>query len=77
MVGYLNTEGEIEIKPDYVWAYSFSEGLAVVTHNYRQYGYINRQGEMVIEPQFEHAQPFHEGVAAIKIRDKWGYISQE
>ncbi|HCD04202.1 MAG TPA: hypothetical protein DEQ60_02640, partial [Methylophaga sp.] len=76
-VGYINTTGKMEIAPEYVWAYSFSNGLAVITHNYRQYGFINRQGDVVIEPQFEHAHPFNEGLAAIKIRDKWGYISKD
>ncbi|ODN66932.1 KWG Leptospira [Methylophaga muralis] len=67
----------MEIEPLFAWAYSFSDGLAVITHNYRQYGFINRQGEVVIEPQFEHAHPFKEGLAAIMIRDKWGYISKD
>lgn len=62
------------IEAKYVWAHSFTDGLAVVTQNYRQYGFIDRNGEIVIDAQFEHARPFHNGLAAIKLRNKWGYI---
>ncbi len=36
------------------------------------------QGEVeyVIKPQFDGAWPFSEGLAAVKIGDKYGYISK-
>ncbi|MEB3231775.1 MAG: WG repeat-containing protein [Leptolyngbyaceae bacterium] len=74
--GYINTEGEIAINPQFVKAWPFHEGLALVRVDER-YGYINTEGEMVINPQFDYALPFSEGMALVATNDTASYINTE
>lgn len=64
--GFLDLTGAWVIPPRFDMAYPFSEGLAQVRADHRQWGYINRQGEVVISCQFEDAYPFQEGLAAVQ-----------
>ena len=77
-LGYINSQGEIVIKPQFVdWPYSrFSEGLAPVSVG-GKFGYIDGTGSMVIQPQFAIADPFSEGLAAV-VGDNnlWGFIDK-
>lgn len=73
--GYVDMTGEVVIRPCYVAADSFSEGLAVVgndsdPNDWRTeltYGYIDTCGAPVIEPCYASAKPFSEGLAAVGI----------
>lgn len=66
LCGYLDFNGAWVIPPQFDMAFPFSEGLAEVRADDRQWGYINRQGEQVIACQFEDAFPFGEGLAAVQ-----------
>lgn len=77
LVGYMNAKGEIMIKPQFAYAASFSQGLALA-HKDRLYGYIDKRGEWVIPPRFEYAGNFHEGLAGVKLgAEGWGIIDRE
>lgn len=62
--GYINEDGKVIIKPKFLGAGEFSEGLAPARLN-GTYGYINTKGEFVIKPQFDYATEFHEGFAIV------------
>lgn len=47
--GYIDTKGKVIIKPEFEFAYHFSDGLAKVG-NGNAYGFINKKGEYVIQP---------------------------
>lgn len=49
--GYMNTSGEVIIKPKYSDAKSFSNGLAAVCDE-SLWGFIDKEGNLVIEHQF-------------------------
>ena len=78
--GFLNTDLEYAITPQFTSAESFSEGLACVKVNDTwgklsgEWGYINRKGEFVIKPAFDTADSFHEGVAVVSKDHKYWYI---
>ena len=55
----------------------FSEGLAPVTVNGRNWGYIDKTGEFVIQPKFEFCRNFSEGRAAVQMNGKWGFIDRD
>ena len=77
--GYVNTEGEMVIKPQYDDAQSFSEGLAAVRMG-DEYGYINHEGQYVINPQFYVADAFSCGYAQVKktkYSSYYDYINQK
>jgi hypothetical protein len=61
-------------------AYSFSDGLAVVTTSNGEHksGYINRNGKLLIPFQFAEANGFSEGLASVRneINGLWGYINK-
>lgn len=77
--GYINSEGDIVIEPQFDWADRFSEGLAAIRTGddnlgYNgKYGYINPQGEVVIEPNFMSAGSFSNGWARVK-QDREGFV---
>lgn len=67
---------EFAIEPQFDYAGTFREGLAVVKVGGEidgLYGYINMSGDFVIEPQFDDARICSEGVCTVRVRDKWGY----
>lgn len=52
--GFVNTSGEVVIKPTYENAKSFSNGLAAVCKD-GEWGFINTEGKVVIDYQFTDA----------------------
>lgn len=67
--GFMDTTGQIIIKPVYDDVSSFSEGYAAVNKN-GKWGFIDRTGKVVIQPQFKSAWAFQEGLARIKPFDQ-------
>jgi tetratricopeptide (TPR) repeat protein len=82
--GYINKNGEIAIKPQFIWATDFAEGLAAAVPGPKnedgsrgKVGYINQLGQMVIKPKFAFCGPFSEGLAvASETEGKLGYINK-
>jgi hypothetical protein len=86
--GFMNTKGQIVIKPVYNNVGSFSEGLALVEKKTEEYdstknekktkitmGFINRNGDEVIKPsnKFDNLSSFSEGLAAYSDGPTWGW----
>lgn len=65
--GYLNTKGEVQIKPTFLNATHFSEGLAAVQNKTSQkWGFVDQNGKMVIDFKYADAKAFSEGLAFVK-----------
>ncbi len=75
-VGFINTKGEIVVKPTLKDASYFSENLAPFENNNGKWGYVNGKGKIVIKPQFDWAISFHEGLGLVQIGKLWGYINR-
>ncbi len=84
--GYVDKWGKIAIKPEFDFAFNFSEGLAQVLKgktNYQYHpeedmlaGFIDKSGRLVIDYKFSNAYKFTEGLAAV-VEDKLvGYIDK-
>lgn len=73
--GAINTNGMIEIQPEYDYLSRFSEGLAVVEINKKQ-GFINKTGTIIIQPEYQRAENFTGSLAAVKKDGKWGFINK-
>lgn len=73
--GFLNTLGEIIMKPQYEDAQPFVNGYAAVKQN-GLWGYIDCQGEMIVEPQFGECLPVREnGIAYVQNEEGyWDYV---
>lgn len=72
-VGFINTTGDIVIKPKLKDAGYFSENLAPFESKNGKWGYINNNGEIAIKPQFDWAISFHEGLGLVQVGELWGY----
>ncbi len=67
--GFVNTDGELVIDPEYDDARSFANGLAAVQQG-EYWGYVSESGDIAIEPRFLGALDFSEsGTAFIKRGD--------
>jgi hypothetical protein len=75
-MGYINSKGVEVIKPIYLKADEFSEGLAAARLN-GTYGYIDHTGKFIIQPQYDYAVPFKEGLAVVYIDGKPSYINKK
>lgn len=64
--GYINEKGNVIVKPKYLSAMDFSEGLAAVREK-GTYGYIDENGKYEIEPKFDFAESFNNGIARVYI----------
>lgn len=73
--GFVNTDGEMVIEPQYRNAGAFSEGLAPVETD-DGWGYITLNNEMVIGPKFSEAKSFCQGLAPVKEEDTWTVIER-
>lgn len=84
--GYADKQGRIVIKPQFVYAGQFKEGLAAVAirkSNKRIYGFINQGGQFIIQPRYDDVHEFKHGLAAVFFTNsygdmkKWGYINKK
>jgi hypothetical protein len=60
--GFIETNGNFRIQPQFEMARSFSEGLAAARYE-GKWGYVDRTGQWVIRPSFSNADDFSDGVA--------------
>jgi hypothetical protein len=73
--GFVNSDGEVVVVPQFAEAQDFSEGLAGVrtaktTGWYGKgdtWGYIDTTGEMVVPPVYNEVHPFSNGVARVHV----------
>ena len=78
--GYMDRAGNVVVKPQFVDAGAFSEGLAFVaveSMGSQKYGYIDSTGRMAIEPQFSNALDFSEGLAVVEVGGKSGFVDKQ
>jgi hypothetical protein len=65
------------IKPQFDWAWDFSEGLAAIKMK-DQFGFINEKGEIILKPIYEEVRfIFSNDLACVKKEGKWGFIDPE
>jgi hypothetical protein len=69
--GYIDSTGQVVVKPKFDEAWRFSEGLAPVLIN-DKWGYVDEAGKLVMKPQFFDARPFYEGLALVGVFFKAG-----
>jgi hypothetical protein len=72
--GFIDKSGKMSIRPHFVAAISFTEGLAAVQLLDGKWGYINNKGSMVITPRFDNAGPFFNGMAEVGVGSEYAYI---
>jgi hypothetical protein len=84
--GYVDKQGRVVIRPQFVYAGQFKEGLAPVAirkSGKRVYGFINRVGQFAIPPQYDDVKEFRHGLAMVSFQDsrgevtKFGYIDKK
>jgi hypothetical protein len=75
-VGFLDTKGEVALRPEWEDALPFSEGLAAVQVS-RSWRFIDPTGRIVVQGPFEKVQSFAQGLAAAKEGELWGYIDRQ
>lgn len=68
LFGYIETDGDIAIKPQFEEASAFSEDLARVRIE-GEYGYINEEGKVVIPAIYADGTPFRNNLAFVKAKD--------
>lgn len=77
--GYMDVDGNLLIKPQFMAAGFFSAGLAWVRVAEGKVGYINTKGEIAIDPIYIKCFNFDKksGRAKVKKADKWFYINSD
>lgn len=75
--GYINTKGEVVIKPQFEKVGEFVNGLAWARKGEKT-GFINTNGEWAINPQYDATHNFDtkSGMALVKQGDSWKYIDK-
>ena len=72
--GFIDKDGKVVIKPEYVEARSFSNGFAAV-RKASGWGFIDEDNDVVIECKFDDAKDFNDhGCVFVAIDDKWNYL---
>ena len=82
--GFINPAGAFSVEPQFIEAFSFSDGLAAVRvrnpnlQDQRRwlYGFIDHTGTVVIAPQFEAAFDFSDGLARVVVEGRKGFIDK-
>jgi hypothetical protein len=76
--GFINSNGEVAITPQYSSVGYFSGGLAWAKGENGKYGYIDIQGNWVINPRFISVHNFdaESGMALVMLGDKNYYVNK-
>ena len=81
LYGFCDLHGNEVVKPQYIQAGSFSEGMAPVLVELDSFfsacTMIDTDGHYVFQPIFENIMPFHDGYAAARRYQRWGIIDQK
>jgi hypothetical protein len=80
--GYVDTQGQMVIIPQFASAKPFKNGLAAVdVDGSGKYGFIDKSGKVFLEAQFARVHDFANGIAAVALQSgregKWGYVDQD
>lgn len=77
-VGWIDTEGEMVIGPDYVDGGDFADGRAPAAINDGFWGYIDRSGELVFPRKFilKSAGRYGDGLAPVRLNGDVGFMNQ-
>ena len=73
MFGYINTDGEYVIEPQFEAAKSFSGNLAAAIQG-KKWGFINNSGKWIIQPEYDKVKGFNSGYALVLKNKQWNYI---
>ncbi len=73
LFGYINTDGEYVIEPQFEAAKSFSGNLAAAIQG-KKWGFINNSGKWIIQPEYDKVKDFISGYALVLKNDEWNYI---
>jgi len=77
LYGYIDRAGKIIIKPQYIDAEPFSEGLAAVS-NGKKYGFINSRGDTIIPFTYDETfMGFNNGLSDVTLCDSCGFINKK
>ena len=71
--GFIDSSGDIAIKPRFSSVRPFRNGMASVCEE-DKWGLINRQGDYIIKPRFDAMSDFSEGLAEVTLNGKSGYV---
>lgn len=83
--GFMDETFKVVIKPKYINAGNFSEGLVKIQKevfaNTAKWGFIDKTGKVVIAIKYENVGDFSEGMASIQISilgtwKKWGFVDK-
>ena len=74
--GYIDKSGRFVIPPQFARAEPFSQGYAVVEARSGKFGLMSLDGRMKLQPWFDAIRPFSDGRAAVRIGEKWSFVSR-
>lgn len=80
--GFVDTEGELVVDPEYDEAEAFHEGRAAVARYgdeqpIKRWGFVDRNGKVVVGLDYIDAHSFSDGLAAVKTRSgDWQFIDR-
>jgi len=77
LFGYIDTSGQIKIRPQYYAAEPFKNGKARVYTADEEWKLINIAGDLVAEGNFDEIGNFEEGFAPINVDGKYGFIDTD
>ncbi|MBM3708743.1 MAG: WG repeat-containing protein, partial [Actinobacteria bacterium] len=73
--GFIDRSGKMAIRPRFLRARYFQEGLCPVQEANKRFGFIDKRGDMVIPAKYDEVGNFYGGLAPVKIQEKYGYIN--
>lgn len=74
--GFIDTLGEIVIRPKFSEVGDFCEGMVRVKAD-GKWGFADATGTIVVAPKYREVGDFHEGVARVRDKRWWGYIDKQ
>lgn len=73
LYGFIDSDSNEIVKPEYQYVHSFNEGRAAVKYN-GLWGFVDLAGKEVVKPYFDSVKLFTNGRAAVLKNNLWGFI---
>lgn len=75
--GFIDTDGIVQVFCQYEEVGDFSEGVAAVKIQGKEWCYINKKGKRLTDPIYVEAHPFKCGLARVRQHNKYGFINRK